>query len=1181
MPYHFGAFVLDEARQELWRAEHPVPLEPQVWRVLCYLLTHHERVVRKDELCEQCWPGTLVSEAALLRCLSKVRQALGDNAQAPQYLKTLHGQGYRFIAPVTRTEGLPAASVPGVLPGPAAPPEALAPGREAAAARAVHALGGGARRQLTALGCILGDVWSLAARLPPEDLAQVFQTYYALCAEAARPFAGWLASTRGEEVLLYFGYPQAHEDAARRAVYAGLAIRQASQALYARLLDQYGVAVGVKLGIHTGLVVLTPAGDLQPTGPRAIGALSSVTMRLAEAAPLKTLVVSAAIWQQVQGYVVGQALGELALGGQATPVQGYRILQATGARTRLEATASQQLTPFVGRERERAVLHDAFTQVVAGQGQVVLLSGEPGIGKSRLLQVVLGTWPEAVASPWVCYCSPYHQHTPFFPVIDCLRRRLALADGASPTAWVPQVAQLLQQARLDGPRSIPIVAMLLGYALPADYTPSPQLTPLQLRQRTLETLAGLLGAPHQPTLLVMEDLHWADPSTRELLDLLVAQGPATPLLMLLTCRPTLACPWPGRSHVTTLSLPQLSPAQVAHMIRTLPGTEALAAPVIQQLVTATDGVPFFVEEMTRWAVMAAAPTGSAASTPGPEPTLPALPLTVQDALLARLEQLGPAKETAQLLAMLGRDGSWPLLLALTPLAEEHLRQALQQLVASDVVYQRGVGAQATYLFKHALLHEAAYQSLRRRTRQQAHQRIAEVLEQQFPQTQERQPELLAHHYTAAGLPEAAIPYWYQAGTRAQQHSAHAEAIAYVTRAVELLGTLPDTAARAHQELRLQRALGVSLLATRGFGAPEVAAAYQRAHDLCVHLGETTQLFPVLFGLLSVHHLRMEWPRVRELAERLMALGKQRQTPGDLLMGYWSLGNTLFWLGEFEAARTHLEHAMALYDPVAHRSYALLYGQDPLVGSQTYAAEALWALGYPEQGEAMMRAAITTARHLTHPFSLAWALVLGMIHHRRRREWQVMLELAEEVRALADEQGFKQYLAQGMTGQALARVMLGHHHDIEPIRQGIEARRRTGARSRTQELAFLAEVLRVTGQAPAGLPIVEQALAAAEETGERHCVSDLYRLKGLLLLEVSAATPQEAEQCFQTALRIARAQQAKSWELRAATSLAQLWQRQGRWEAARHLLAPVYGWFTEGLATYDVQEAGAVLAALRT
>jgi predicted ATPase len=617
-------------------------------------------------------------------------------------------------------------------------------------------------------------------------------------------------------------------------------------------------------------------------------------------------------------------------------------------------------------------------------------------------------------------------------------------------------------------------------------------------------------------------------------------------------------------------------------------------------VTKTDGVPLFVEELAKMVLESGLLREGEHhyELTGPLPPL-AIPATLHDSLMARLDRLATVKDVAQLGATIGRTFAYELLQAVSPLDEATLQHGLRQLVEAELVYQRGVLPQATYTFKHALIQDAAYQSLLRSTRQQYHQRLAQVLAERFPATAETQPELLARHYTEAGLITQAIPYWQQAGQQAVERSANVEAISHLTKGLELLTTLPDTPERAQHELTLQIALGVPLLATEGWGTPRMGQAYDRARELCQQVGDVPQLCSALIGLWAFYLARAEPRTARELGEQLMRLAQSVQDPSFLLEAHLALGNTLVWLGEVAPAQAHLEQGIALYNPQQHRSHVFLYGHDPGMWCRFFASWALWDLGYPDQALTRSHEALTLAQELSHAHILANALGYAARLHQLRREVQATHECAEAEMALAREHGFAFLLAEATCFQGWVLTEQGREEGIAQIRQGLAAWRAAGAEiGRTQYLALLAEAYGKAGQVAKGLTVLAEALTILDASGERRWEAELYRLYGALLLYIGApemgstgdkkifpdapmlrflvSSPEEA---FQKAIEIARERQAKSLELRAAMSLARLWQRQGKRAEAYQLLAEVYGWFTEGFDTADLQEAKTLLEEL--
>jgi TOMM system kinase/cyclase fusion protein len=1037
------------------------------------------------------------------------------------------------------------------------------------------------RRQLTVMFCDLVDSTRLSSQLDPEEYRDVVRAYHTACTEVIRRYDGHIAQLLGDGLLVYFGYPQAHEDDAQRAVRAGLGIVEAIGKLKTSLAQTTGRTLAVRLGIHTGLVVIGAMGDQGRHEHLALGETPNIAARIQGLAQPNTVAISDATSRLVQGYFAYRDLGAHALRGVPEAMRLYHVLGESGATSRLDVAQPRGLTPLVGRESEVTLLQERWSHAKAGHGQVVLLSGEAGIGKSRLVQVLKDHVASESHTRWECRSSPYYQNTALYPIIDLLQRTLRWQQDETPEEKLATLDRQLRQYQLPVEEAVPLFAPLFSLQVPDDRYPPLNVSPQRQRQKTLESLVAMLLAlaEREPVLFILEDLHWTDPTTLEFLSLLVEHVPAIALYTVLTCRPHFQPAWHHRSYVTAITVNRLSRQHIARVAEHVAGDKHLPEAVRQQIVEKTDGVPLFVEEMTK-AVLESGVLKEITGRYELTGALSALsiPATLHDSLMARLDRLVTAKAVAQYGAVIGRQFSYALLHAVAHLDEATLRRELGRLVEAELIYQRGLPPGATYTFKHALIQDTAYESLLRSTRQGYHRRIAEVLQEQFPALVATQPELLARHYTEAGLHAEAIGYWQQAGAQAIQRSAHTEAVSHLRNGLALLDMLPDASARLQHELLLLTALGPPLMAIQGYGAPEVGEVYTRAHQLCQQVGETPQLFLVLRGLWQFYILRTELRTARELGAQLLNLARSGQDTALLLEAHRALGEPLFWLGEFPAARVHFEQEMAHYDPQQHRAHTVLHGLDPGVAYLSFAAWTLWCLGYPDQALQRIQAALTLTHTLSHPPSRAFSLIFAAYLHQHRREAQVTQERAEVLITLATEQGFAFWVVQGtiMRGWALATRGQGEE-GIAQMRQGLTAWHASGHElERPYFLAMLAGASGNVGHAEAGLALLREALTLMAHTEERWDEAELYRLKGELLLQQATENQGEAEACFRQAISIAQSQSAKAWELRAATSLARLWQQQGKRQAAHDLLAPVYHWFTEGFDTADLKDAKALL-----
>jgi predicted ATPase len=728
---------------------------------------------------------------------------------------------------------------------------------------------------------------------------------------------------------------------------------------------------------------------------------------------------------------------------------------------------------------------------------------------------------------------------------------------------------------------VPLYAALMSLPLPENRYPALAMTPKQQRDATLDALVGWLLdlAESKPVLQLCEDLHWADPTTLELLGLYIEQSPTASVLNVLTYRPEFVPPWTMRSHMTPITLNRLERPDVEAFVNHLTGGKSLPSEVLEHIVSKADGVPLYVEELTK-TILESEVLHEEADRYLLDGTLAALqiPSTLQDALMARLDRAPELREVAQMGAVLGREFAYDMLNAVIALNETVLQSGLVQLVESELLYQRGRGQRSRYIFKHALIQDAAYQSLLKRTRRQYHQQVAELLEVQFPEIVETQPELVAHHFSEADLAEQAIGYWQRAGNRASERSAHQEAMSHLTRGLTLLQTMPETQARHQQELRLQTALGAAALIARGHAAPEVEAAFNRARHLCQLLGDTEDVFPVLFGLWRFYVARPDFSLCQELSEELHVLTKGSDETPLQVVAHYAAGATSMWVGELVPARENLREGVASYTP-EQRSFPIYQvGQDPGVACRAYTGKTLWLLGYPDQALASMNDALSLATELAHPFSQAFALNIAAIGLQLRREGKAVYEHADAGVTLSTEQGFPHWVAFSTILRGWALADLGQQEEgLTQMRQGLSDWRATGAELFVPYyLSLIAEVYGDLAQVEAGLDALKEGLEVMERTGEDWWKAEMYRCTGSMLLLHTTPDVTQAEICFEQALATAHQQQGRSFELRAAIDLAQLWQRQGKHDKACRLLTPVYAWFSEGFDTADLKDARSLL-----
>ncbi|HXC13644.1 MAG TPA: AAA family ATPase [Stellaceae bacterium] len=1045
---------------------------------------------------------------------------------------------------------------------------AVVPAAETAAAVDVPAPADAERRQLTVLFCDLVGSTALSSRLDPEDLREVIAAYHRAVANIVAEFDGFVAKYMGDGVLVYFGYPRAHEDDAERAVRAGLGAIDA-----VGRLDVKSIKLQARVGIATGLAIV---GDLIGEGSAqeqaVVGETPNLAARLQALAGPNMLVISEATRRQIGGLFDLEDLGPLRLAGFAEPQGAWRVLGESGEVSRFEALRSGE-TPLVGREEEVELLIRRWHQAKSGEGRVVLISGEPGIGKSRLTAALsehIGSEPHTRLR---YFCSPHHQDSALYPFIAQLEHAAGFVRGDAVGTKLGKLQTMLAPGT---PRADDVALLAELLSLPSNAADL-NLSPQRKREKMFEALLNQLEAEvgRQPVLMVFEDVHWIDPTSRELLDLTVDRVRQLPMLLAISFRPEFQPPWNGRSHVTSLVLNRLGERDGTALAQQL-ANAALSPEIVAQIVERTDGVPLFVEELTK-AVLESVGQGDRVATvlATASPAALSVPATLHASLIARLDRLGPVpKEVAQIGAVIGREFAYELIELVAQRDERELQAALGQLSAAELLFCRGAAPHSSYLFKHALVQDAAYSTLLRGRRQELHAQAAAALDVHFSDLVEREPELLAHHLTAAGDTGRAIDQWLKAGRHAAARFAHMEAIRHFERGLEAVAVLPEGLIRDGCEIELQLARGPSLFTAKGFGAADAAEAYSRARELAEQRDDAHQLFMALNGLWQSANGAGRILECRKLSNRLQRLTANSADDDLRLQAHHSAWATCLFSGEPAAGRKHCEAGRRLYNPERHRLHHQVYGgHDPGMCGRYLGAQIHWLLGYPEKGLALGSEALALADQIAHPFSLAIALQYNSMLHLDRGEPELAMQRLDAAMALAAEQRLGLVLEpQLLRGAALtARGSL--EEAVACVHEGLEGPNGS-RRLRSYGLAKLADTLTRRGEQSAGLAAAREGLCTVEKTGHRQWEAELLRLEGVALFGLNML--EDSQNALEEALRVARKQHAKANELRAATSLARLWGEQGRRAEARDLLAPVYGWFTEGFDTADLKEAKALL-----
>ena len=1024
-------------------------------------------------------------------------------------------------------------------------------------------------RQITVMFCDLVGSTQLAEKLEPEDLHKLIDAYRGECSTAIVRYGGEVARYFGDGVMAFFGWPRAHEDDAVRAIHAALEIVSGVTNISG------AVPLACRVGVCSGPVIVGERGNsTTPWSMDAVGETPNMAARLQTIAANNTVLISELTKRLVSAAFKLQDLGLQELKGVTEPQHVYRVLAAKNIASRFEAAHTGHLTPLVGRSSELRLLLDRWQKVKEGDGQVIILSGTPGVGKSRLLHELKS---HIQLDPHVLLhhqCSPYHSQSAFFPVIEQIEQAAQLTPRDGDADKIAKLTAYLSRSTESPIEPVLLIAKLLS--IPAENHPELSgLTPQQIKNRTISTLVDMLLALsiQHPTLCVFEDAHWLDPSTHELLAQIINRINHARVLLIVSCRPEFRPAWITLANTTIHSLTRLSQTEVKTMIRDLLKGGSMPQPLLDQIIEKADGVPLFIEELTNSTLSTPLRTRGDFEHAG-QPRSLRVPETLSDALMERLDRVAPSRKLAQIAAVIGREFSHAVLSAASQIDEDDMQSALSLLEQADIIYRVGVSPFVRFAFKHVLLRDAIYDSLLRSKKQQIHADIAAILERDFAELAENQPEVLAFHYQEAGNQQEAIRCWFKSGQRALTHSGNVEAIANFRKALRLVSTLPETPERIKQEIDIQLALGIPLIAVQGYASAETREAFSRARALCLQLGNIPEYFQALFGSWGHCWMCGKNDEALPMAEEFLSRSKSLSDPVLLMVSHRVMGSTLLTVGDFQSSANHFEETIRLSPNKGKQSLYNLYMVEPKAASLLLLSWDLWFLGYPDQSLSRVSEALALAQELGHPYTVAFAHYMTSVVHLLRGDAARAFESAEKSFEISQEQRFSLYAILSRISRGRAVGDLGRLGEARAeIALGIEEARHKGIGFMLPMMdSWLADIHAKAGENAHALAIVEQTLTNTSDVTGRSWESELHRQRAQILLTLNPSRVSKAESHLKKSIEVARSQSAKSLELRAATSLAELWRTQGRPDEARALLEPICLWFDEGAETADLRRA---------